>query len=231
MGETMKKLGWYSRIEIKREYSIERVFETIDKAISDFEREKDTLLKKQYRRITYYCPKCYWFLIDLPREYGIDSDCPICSSKLEYVNREFLEEYSKLLREYSVRVKALIKELFKLFGKCNGFQITSYSEIWLVFENEFTKYVEIALYPIRYNSKNTIYSIIELSELNTSRLDIVDEIERIIDEYGIIGKIQLLHLDTLVEDLFIKGYNESYYPWRDRGKYDYINEIISKYLV
>jgi hypothetical protein len=200
----MKKLGWYSRIEIKREYSIERVLNTVDKAISDFEREKEILLEKPYSKISYYCPRCYWFLIDLPREYDVKDGCGYCGSKLEYVNREFLEEYSRLLREYSVKVKPLIRELFEFLGKCNGFQITSYSEIWLYFENEFTHTTEIYLSPIR----NTIHILAWLNGLDTSRLDIVEKLENMIKEYSLVGEIKLWGFDTRVETLIAKGYSE-----------------------
>jgi hypothetical protein len=204
MGERLKKLGWYSRIEIVNEYPLERVFETIDKAISDFEREKDTLLRNPYRKITYYCPKCYWFIIDLPREWDIKEGCGYCGSKLEYVNREFLEEYSKLLREYSVKVKPLIRELYNMLGKCNGFQITNYSEIWLYFENEFTHTSEIYLSPV----KDTIHILAWLNRLDTSRLDIVDKLENLVKEYSLVGEIKLWGFSNRVESLIAKGYTE-----------------------
>jgi len=200
----VKKLGWYSRIERKREYSIEMVLSIVDKAISDFEREKYTLLEKPYSKITYYCPKCYWFIIDLPREWDIREGCGYCSGKLEYVNREFLDEYSKLLEVYRVKVKELIRELFKLFGKCNGFQITNYSEIWLYFENEFTHTSEIYLSPIR----DAIHILAWLNGLDTSRLDIVDKLEELIDKYGVVGEIKLWGFNTRVEKLVEKGYSE-----------------------
>jgi hypothetical protein len=200
----MKKLGWYSRIEIRREYQLERVLNTVDKAISDFEREKEILLERPYSRITYYCPKCYWFIIDLPREYDIRDRCGYCGGKLEYVNREFLREYSKLLREYSVKVKPLIRELFKLLGKCSGFQITSYSEIWLYFENEFTHTTETYLSPV----KGTIHMLAWLNGLDTSRLDIVDRLENLFETHRLVGEIKLWGLNNRVETLIAKGYSE-----------------------
>lgn len=200
----MKKLGWYSRIEIKREYSIERVLSIVDKAITDFEREKYTLLERPYSRITYYCPRCYWFIIDLPREYDIKDGCGYCSGKLEYVNKEFLDEYSKLLEVYRVKVKDLIKELFKLFGKCNGLQITSYSEIWLYFENEFTHTSEIYISPLR----DSIHVLAWLNGLDISRLDVVDKLESLFVNHRLIGEIKLWGFNTRVNYLIEKGYIE-----------------------
>jgi len=200
----VRKLGWYSRIEWKREYSVERVLSIVDRAISDFEKEKYTLLEKPYSKITYYCPQCYWFIIDIPREYDIRDGCGYCGGKLEYVNRGFLDEYSKLLREYRVRVKELIKELFKLLGKCNGFQITNYAEIWLYFENEFTHTSEIYLSPL----KNTIHILAWLNSLDTRRLDIVDKLENLLENYHLVGEIKLWGFNTRVERLIEKGYRE-----------------------
>jgi hypothetical protein len=213
----MKKLGWYSRIERKANYQIERVLSIVDKAISDFEREKDLLLKKPYSKITYYCPKCYWFIIDLPREYSMEDGCGYCGSKLEYVNREFLENYVKLLGEYRVKVKTLIRELFKLFGKCNGFQITNYSDIWLYFENDFTHTSEIYLSPIR----DTIHLLVWLNGLDTSRLDVVDKLEELFKKYRLAGEIKLWGFNSRVESLLNKQYTER----KVLGAYHYDKEF------
>ena len=213
----MKKLGWYSRIELKREYSVERVLSIVDKAISDFENEKYTLLEKPYSKITYYCPRCYWFIIDIPRVYDVKDGCGYCGNKLQRVDRVFLDEYAELLREYRPRVKELIGDLFKLFGKCNGFQITNYSEIWLYFENAFTHTSEIYLSPLRH----AIHILAWLNGLDTSRLDVVDKLENLFETYELIGEIKLWGFNTRIERLIEKGYRE----WKILDVYHYDREF------
>lgn len=227
MGERVKNLGYYIPQKKGIQYSDIDVYNTLKKAIRDFEREKYLLIRLPYSRYTYYCSRCYWFMIDLEREIGIDSKCGYCKGELQYANKEFIRHTSKLLVKYLVRVKPVLRELYSIMEYFSDYVVEDYSTIYIEISNESIGLIDIFIYPIRYNGKFTMYMHIVVYKLNPDRLDIVEKLENLINEYGLNGYIWIMNTPDRLESLVVKGYRESI----AFNNYNYSKNVISKYLI
>ena len=216
-----KTLGYY-RLEL---YDERVVFETIDKAVRFFEKEKELFLVKPLRSITYYCPRCLYFYIDYSREYRRGDRCYRCSYTLKHVDKLFVKRYSRLLSKYKFRVKPLIRELFKLFIEQSGFSILNYSTIYIKFNNHFTSLTETTIYPSLIGGKFTMYLSIILHRFNPKYFDIVDSIENLYGRFGLIGYIGIYGTPRRVENLTSRGYIEKSSGFAKLGGFDYYKYI------
>jgi len=212
----MRDLGYYV-FELTDE-SI--VLEYINRAIRDFEREKKLFLTREFKNITYYCPKCLFFVIDYAGDYEDGDTCHRCGYPLRHIDKLFVKRYSKLLSKYRFRVKPLIRDLFRLLGEYRAFSIFNYSMLYIRFSNYFTEFTEIFLHPMRVNSRFTMFLSILLDNFNTEYLDIIEKIEELFERYRLMGFIGIFDID-LSRYLLSKGYRES----AGRYKYTYTKNI------
>jgi hypothetical protein len=227
LGERVKTLGYYTHKESKSGYSGIDVYNTLKKSLRDFEREKYELIKPPYVKFTYWCPRCLWFVIDYTNDYGIDSNCGNCNSRLQYANKKFIRHTSKLLEKYITRVKPILNELHRILGYFRDYVINDYSTLYLEIDNENIGLMDIWIYPHRLNAKFTMYMHIVVYKLNQDRLDIVDKLENLINEYGLNGYIWIMSIPIKLESLAEKGYRESI----AFNSYNYSKNVISKYLI
>jgi hypothetical protein len=226
MGERLKTLGYYIPRRVKGEYSDRDIYETLSKAIRDFEKEKYLLVKPPYSRITYYCPRCLWFTIDIDREIDIDSECGYCLYRLRYADKRFIIRITKLLRKYITRVKPVLSELREIFTYFKDYVIDNYSEIYIEIDNPSIGLADIWIYPHLFNRKFTMYLHIVFYELNPSRLDVVDRLERLIEEYGLNAYIWIMNSLERLEKLIALQYGESI----AFNSYNYAKLVFSKYI-
>jgi len=212
-----RRLGYYT-LEL---YDERVVLSVIDKAIRDFESEKKLFLARPLKSITYYCPRCLYFYVDYSREYRRGDRCYRCKYPLKHVDKLFIKSYSKLLRKYSIRVKPLIRDLFRLFIEHCGFSIFNYSMIYIKFNNYFTSLTETTIYPYRFNGKFTMYLSIILYRFNPEYIDILERLENLYNEYGLNGYIGIYETLGRVERLVKKGYVERSSGYARIGGFDY----------
>jgi len=220
-------LGYYIAEREGIGYSGIDVYNTLRKAIRDFEKEKYLLVKPPYLKFTYWCNKCGWFVIDYMDEYDINSKCGYCGGGLQYANKKFIRHTSRLLKKYLVRVKPLILELHRILGDFRDYVVSDYSRIYLEINNEDIGALDIWIYPHRLNGKFTMYILIAVYRLNENRFDIVDELENIIHEYGLNGDLWIVNTPERLSSLTTKGYRE--YIVFD--SFSYSKRVISKYLI
>ena len=210
-------LGYYT-LEL---YDERVVLSVIDKAIRDFESEKELFLVKPL----YYCPRCLYFYIDYRRDYQRRDRCYRCGYPLKRVDKLFVKRYSKLLEKYRVRVKPLVRDLFRLFIKPSEFSIYKYSMIYIKFNNSFTSSTETTIYPSLKNSRFTMYLSITLNRFNPKYIDIVERLESLYSEYGLTGYITIYETPRRVEELVKKGYIEQSSGYARIGGFDYYKQI------
>ena len=223
----MKTLGYYAPEEEEGQYSDIDVYNTLKKAIRDFEKEKYLLVKPPYVRYIYWCNKCGWFVIDYANEYDIRHGCGHCGGKLQYANKKFIRHTSRLLKKYRIRVKHVLSKLYEIFGYFSDYVIDEYSTLYLEVYNESIGLVDIWIYPHRHNKKFTMYIHIVIYRLNESKLDIVEKLENLYCRYGLNGYLWIMNTPKRLESLTQKGYRESIWS----NSYSYSKNMISKYLI
>jgi hypothetical protein len=213
MKKQYENLGYYT-LEL---YEERVVLDVVDRAIRDFENEKELFLERPLRSITYYCTRCLYFIIDYSREYRRGDRCYRCRHPLKHVDKLFVKRYSKLLSKYSMRVKPVIVDLFRILVEQIGFSILNYSILYVKFNNHFTSLTETTIYPFIHDGKFKMYLSIILHKFNTEYLDVVDSIENLYTRYGLVGYIGIYETPRRAERLVDKQYIEK--PFGNRFDY------------